>query len=211
MKQELTDQITASIIEEGINQNEIEMIQRLAEIQQVAAEKMQYAQAALNESLKCIENIRDFTSDPTHILGSMQTKHGEIAEHIEVEIRNGRDILNHIKPSATFDGVGRTVPEDYVIDGIQVQSKFINGANKSLEHVIEHLKTYPGFADKGYYHIPKDQYELINKILKGENLEGISVRTVNKCKEIIYQIENETGKSFTDVVRPGLSKFNWET
>lgn len=77
MNQILTDQITASIIQESINQKEEEMIERLAEIQQVASEKMQYVQTALDESLKCIENVRDFTSDPTHILGSMQTKHGE--------------------------------------------------------------------------------------------------------------------------------------
>lgn len=208
MNQILTDQIAASLILEGINQKEQEMVERLAEIQQVAAEKIQYARTALDESLKCVENVRDFTSDPAHILGSMQTKHGEIAEHIEVEIRNGRDILKHIKPTATFDGVGRTAPEDYMIDGIQVQSKFINGANKSLEHVLGHLKTYPNFAENGYYHIPKDQYELIHKIANGENIEGISTRTINKCKEFIQQIEEETGKSFTDVVRPGISTYN---
>lgn len=150
MNQILTDQITASIIQESINQKEEEMIERLAEIQQVASEKMQYVQTALDESLKCIENVRDFTSDPTHILGSMQTKHGEIAEHIEVEIRNGRDILKHIQPSATFDGVGRTAPEDYIINGVQVQSKFINGANKSLEHVLGHLKTSLVFTTDYY-------------------------------------------------------------
>ena len=209
MNQILTDQITASIIQESINQKEEEMIERLAEIQQVASEKMQYVQTALDESLKCIENVRDFTSDPTHILGSMQTKHGEIAEHIEVEIRNGRDILKHIQPSATFDGVGRTAPEDYIINGVQVQSKFINGANKSLEHVLGHLKTYPNFTDNGgYYHIPKDQYELIYRIANGENIEGISFRTINKCKAVIQQIENETGKTFTEVVRPGISTYN---
>lgn len=58
MNQILTDQITASIIQESINQKEEEMIERLAEIQQVASEKMQYVQTALDESLKCIENVR---------------------------------------------------------------------------------------------------------------------------------------------------------
>lgn len=207
MSQILTDQITASLIQEGINRREQEMVERLAEIQQVAAEKMQYARTALDESLKCVENVRDFTSDPAHILGSMQTKHGEIAEHIEVEIRNGRDILKHIKPTATFENVGRTAPEDYIIDSIQVQSKFINGANKSLEHVLGHLKAYPNFTENGYYHIPKDQYELIQKIASGENIEGITTRTINRCKEFIQQIENETGKSFADVVRPGISTY----
>ena len=132
MKKDIfNDQVVSSLIQEGINQKEKLLFDRLSEIQQIATERMQYAQNALNESLQCVENVRDFVSDPDHILGSMHTKHGEIAEHIEVEIRNGRDILKHLKPTATFEGVGRTAPEDYIIDGIQVQSKFINGANKS--------------------------------------------------------------------------------
>lgn len=93
MKQVMVDQVVASLVQEGINQKEQQLFERLVEIQQVATERMQYAQTALDESLKCVENVRDFVSDPEHILGSMQTKHGEIAEHIEVEIRNGRDIL----------------------------------------------------------------------------------------------------------------------
>ena len=208
MNQILSDQIIASLIQEGINRRELEMIERLAEIQQVANEKMQYARTALMESLKCVENVRDFTSNPEHILGTMKTKHGEIAEHIEVEIRNGRDILKQIEPTATFENVGRTAPEDYIIDGIQVQSKFINGANKSLEHVLEHLKLYPNFTNNGYFHIPKDQYELICKISSGENIVGVSIRTINRCKDFIEQIEAKTGKTFGDVVRPGISTYS---
>ena len=71
MNQILSDQIIASLIQEGINRRELEMIERLAEIQQVANEKMQYARTALMESLKCVENVRDFTSNPEHILGTM--------------------------------------------------------------------------------------------------------------------------------------------
>lgn len=207
MKQVMVDQVVASLVQEGINQKELQQLERLIEIQQVAAERMQYAQTALDESLKCVENVRDFVSDPEHILGSMQTKHGEIAEHIEVEIRNGRDILKFLKPSATFEGVGRTAPEDYIIDGVQVQSKFINGANNSLKEVLGHFRTYPNFTENGYYHIPKDQYEIISKIANGENIEGLHSRTIRTCKETIEQIEKETGKSFSEVVRPGISTY----
>lgn len=203
----MVDQVVALLVQEGINQKELQQLERLIEIQQVAAERMQYAQTALDESLKCVENVRDFVSDPEHILGSMQTKHGEIAEHIEVEIRNGRDILKFLKPSATFEGVGRTAPEDYIIDGVQVQSKFINGANNSLKEVLGHFRTYPNFTENGYYHIPKDQYEIISKIANGENIEGLHSRTIRACKETIEQIERETGKSFSEVVRPGISTY----
>ena len=179
----------------------------MAEILQTAIEKESYARTALSESLHCVENLRDFVSSPENILGNMQTKHGEIAEHVEVEIRNGRDILNHIKPTATFEGVGRTAPEDYIIDGVQVQSKYIAGAGKSLYHVLEHLHKYPGFTDNGFYHIPKDQYELLEKVYNGENIEGITSSTIKKCQEAIKQIEQETSKPFSEVVRPGISTY----
>lgn len=201
------DQYIALLVQEGIIEKEEQLFEALFEIERIAAEKMQYAQTALDSGLNCIENVRNFTSNPTHILGSELTKHGEIAEHIEVEIRNGRDILNHIKPTATFDGVGRTAPEDYLIDGIQVQSKFTNGTTKTLEHALGHMRTYPSFLENGYYHIPKDQYNLINRVLNNDT-EGISPKTVLKLKHLVNDIEQESGKPFSEVVRPGISNYN---
>lgn len=206
-KQIYSDQVTGGLIQEGINNAQQLQAERMSEILQKAIEKESYARTALTNSLQCVENVRDFVSNPENILGNMQTKHGEIAEHVEVEIRNGRDILNHIKPTATFEGVGRTAPEDYIIDGVQVQSKYIAGAGKSLDHVLEHIHNYPGFTDNGFYHIPKDQYELLEKVYNGYNIEGISSSTIKKCQEAIKQIEQETSKPFSEVVKPGISTY----
>ncbi len=202
-----TDQVIGGAVQNDIYMAEQLQSDKMTEILQTAIEKESYARTALSESLHCVENLRDFVSNPENILGTMQTKHGEIAEHVEVEIRNGRDILNNIKPTATFDGVGRTAPEDYIIDGVQVQSKYIAGAGKSLDHVLEHLHKYPGFTEKGYYHIPKDQYELLEKVYNGENIEGITSRTIKKCQDAIKQIEEETSKPFSEVVKPGISSY----
>lgn len=203
-----TDQVVGGFIQYGINSAQRDYNDKITEILQTAIEKEAYARTALSESMQCIENLRDFVSNPQSILGSLRTKHGEIAEHVEVEIRNGRDILNHLKPIATFEGVGRTAPEDYVINGIQVQSKYISGFGKSLDHVLVHLHKYPGFTDNGYYHIPKDQYALLMKVYNGEPIEGITSRTIIKCQEAIKQIEAETSKPFTEVVKPGLSLYS---
>lgn len=202
-----SDQVLAALLQEGIDRKDLLKLECIAESQQLAIERMQYAHTALNDSMTCVERVRDFTSDPSHILGSPATKHGEIAEHIEVEIRNARSIMAHLKPTATFEGVGRTAPEDYIIDGMRVQSKFISGANKGLEHVLGHMRGYPGFTENGYYHIPKDQYELVTRVLRGDNVEGLSLRTIEKCKSIVVEIERESGKTFTEVVRPGISTY----
>lgn len=202
-----TDQIIGGLVQDGINTAQQLYEDRMLKILLTAIEKESYELTNYSGAIQCIENARDFVSTPKNILGNIHTKHGEIAEHIEVEIRNGRNFLNHIKPYATFEGVGRTAPEDYIIDGIQVQSKYLAGAGKSLNHVLEHLHKYPNFTNNGFYHIPKDQYELLEKVYNGENIEGITSRTIRKCLETIKKIEQETSKPFTEVVRPGLSTY----
>lgn len=201
-----TDQTVAAIVLDSAIREEKLYIDRLTDIQLSAAENMQAAQDALNESLGKVENVRDFVSDPSHILGDMPTKHGEIAERVQVEIGNAQRVMQRLKPNATFDGVGRTAAEDYLVDGLQVQSKFLNNANRSLDAVLGHMKNYPGFADEGYYQIPKDQYEIIKKMMASSSGD-YSSRSVRKCQEIIQQIEKETGKPFTDVVRPSISNY----
>lgn len=202
-----SDQIVSAIVQDGILKDEKLFIDSVTRIQLEAAEKAQIAQEALNESIGYVENVRDFVSDPQHILGPLRTKHGEIAEHVEVEIGNAKRVMAKLAPNRTFEGVGRTAPEDYLIDGVQVQSKFINGANKTLDAVLGHMQDYPEFTPKGgYYQIPKDQFDTINRVLSGET-DGINIRTINKCKDAIAAIEQSSGKSFSEVVRPGLSNY----
>ena len=203
-----SDQVSGGLVNAGVQHAENLKDAALREIVQKASEREEYAHAALSEGLKHVENVRDFVSKPDAILGNTATKHGEIAEYVEVEIRNARNILRHTKPKASFDGVGRTAPEDYKLDGINVQSKYINGTGKTLDHVICHLHKYPGFTENGYYHIPKDQYSVLEKIYNGENVPELSSRSLKKCQEAIRQIENETGKPFPEVVKPGLSSYN---
>lgn len=149
-----------------------------------------------------------FVSEPARILGNDGTKHGEIAEQVEVHMRNARDILYQRPATATFEGVGRTAPEDYRIDGINVQSKFVNGENANLNHVLEHMEKYGNFGKDGsYYHIPKDHYEVIQRVRSGELVDGLSKRSVDRLMEKVAEIESQTGKSFDEVVKPGVSTY----
>ena len=56
--------------------------------------------------------VRDFVGTPENILGSSVTKHGEIAEQVNVAISRARDVLLGNVPSSTFEGVGRVAPID---------------------------------------------------------------------------------------------------
>lgn len=116
----------------------------------------------LKDALSELAELKAFIGDPAHILGSAATKHGEIAEHMQVNISNARRAVQGLSKEYTFEGVGRTAPEDYLKNGQQVQSKFYNGLKQTFfnNHGLEdHLKTYPDFIKNGgSYDIPKDQY-----------------------------------------------------
>lgn len=155
-----------------------------------------------------LNKVIEFIKCPEKILGCDATKHGEIAEQVEVGVRRANQALNNETMTATFDGVGRTAPEDYIIDGIAVQSKFLNGTNNNLSAVLDHMDKYSEFGrDGSYYHIPKDEYQIIEKIINGESVDGLNQKTINAIQDKVAKIEEETGKSFTEVVKPGVSDY----
>ncbi|WP_019413921.1 hypothetical protein [Paenisporosarcina sp. TG20] len=160
------------------------------------------------DALTEVSKVRTFLSNPARILGSERTKHGEVAEQVEVYIRNAREFINGNERIATFDGVARTAPEDYILNGLKVQSKFINGTNNSLDHVIKHLEKYDGFTDGGArYILPKDQYDIIQRIYQGEQVEGLNARSIVSILEKIKDIEERTGKPFGQVVDGSISNY----
>ncbi|MEE9650714.1 hypothetical protein [Enterobacter soli] len=160
-----------------------------------------------------MQKVRDFVASPGNILGSMSTKHGEIAEQVEVAVRNSEQAIEERLQDAstfraTFEGVGRTAPQDYLIDGMDVQSKFINGTNNNLVHVLKHMEAYPNFGKDGsFYHIPKDTWQEIQDVLDGKHVEGLKSSTIEAIKAKVAEIERQTQRPFADVVRPGVSDY----
>lgn len=133
------------------------------------AERLKQQDINLDEALSELAELKAFIGDPAHILGSDATKHGEIAEHMQVNISNARRAIQGLCKEHTFDEVGRTAPEDYLKNGQQVQSKFYNGLKQTFfnNHGLEdHLRTYPDFVNNGgSYDIPKDQYQQMIDLL----------------------------------------------
>ena len=160
-----------------------------------------------------MQKVRDFIANPSGILGSMSTKHGEIAEQVEVGVRNARQAIEERLQDesllkATFEGVGRTAPVDYMIDNVAVQSKFINGAKDNLDHVLRHLDKYPEFGRKDeIYHIPKDHWKTIRDVLDGKPVDNLNEKSIRAIQEKVVAMEQATGRSFDDLVRPGISDY----
>ncbi len=171
-------------------------------------EKLAQQDMNLTEALAMLQKIRDFVSYPQNILGNNTTKHGEIAENVQVYISNARNVIEGLKPEYTFEGVGRLAPEDYLKNGAPVQSKFYSSdiGNRTFDAICAHLKDYPDFMKNGgTYDIPKDQYEHIVDILnKKSSLLSRSEATLVKR---IREWEQETGASFTEKVNPTVANY----
>ncbi|MED4040989.1 MULTISPECIES: hypothetical protein [Niallia] len=199
-------QFTAAGVE-GFNHWKSQSIAK--QLDQIVKEKLQSQKEqnlnfenALNQMIK----MRQFLSNPKNILGSVQTKHGEIAENLEVNVRNAWAALMGQMDVATFDGVARTAPEDFILDGIKYQSKFINGTNNTLKHVLNHFEKY---HDKSMnYSIPKDQYKIIEAIRLGNPPSNLADKSVRSILQKVEEIERQTGRSFQDLVRPSVSNYN---
>lgn len=195
-----------SMVSEQNRQNALELMRKMHKIDTQNAAAKARIENNLDKALQCVDNVRDFVGSPEHILGNPKTKHGEIAENVDVWFHNADQIMHNQKADATFEGVGRTVATDYKVHGVDVQSKYINGANNSLSHVLKHMEDYKGnyeaFGKDGYYVIPKDQYELIQRVLKDD--KEISSKTARAIKEKVEKIkESSNGRNFEDVIRPG--------
>ena len=157
-------------------------------------------------ALQQLAKMRQFLNSPENILGSQKTKHGEIAENFEVHIRNAKAALNGQVDVATFENVGRTAPEDFILDGVKTQSKFINGANNSLSSVLEHFNKY---QDKAMdYVIPKDQYDIIQALRSGQNPTDLSEKSIRSILQKVDEVERQTGRPFDDVVKQSISKYD---
>lgn len=165
-------------------------------------------------AIRELDLARDFIASPEHILGSLDTKHGEIAEVFDVRFGNADRIIRGEDPIYSFDGVGRTAPEDYLRNNLPVQSKFVQ-SNLSIDAVLKHLNTYPDFVNNGgTYCIPKDYYEQIEVWMKLSPKELINLpsseggKLARNVVKQIHELESQTGKSFTELVSP--SQVNYD-
>ena len=156
-----------------------------------------------------LQKLREFISHPEHILGSAFTKHGEIAEHVQVRFMNAEQLVRGEAAEYTFDGVARTAAEDYLRNGKMVQSKFYFGIGGTLTAIENHLDTYPWFLDNGgTYDIPKSQFEELMGIYRkghdGIELSSSDTKLYNAIKE--WEIAHNV--QFDKVVRPSVVDYD---
>ena len=173
--------------------------------------RLTHQDASIGLALKELDAVRDFISQPNHILGSSLTKHGEVAEQMQVAFSNARKLILGLDPEYTFQNVGRFAPIDFLVkdaDGFYkgVQFKSIKSARETIDHLKTHLDKYPDFLDEGsYFMIPENRHEEIMKVLtkKTTELRRSEVELVARIREF----EKRTGQKFEECVKPAVINY----
>lgn len=200
------DQALASGVE-GFNVwKQQNLAKQLDQVMKHKFQALQQQDVNFENALSHMLKMRQFLSSPMNILGSELTKHGEVAEHMEVNVRNAMSVLKGQNEVATFAGVGRTAPEDYFLNGFKHQSKFSNGTNNTLKDILKHFEKYQDDSMK--YTMPKDQYETIQAIRSGQSPGNLSDKSIHAIMRKIEAIEHKTGRSFQDIIKPSVSSYD---
>ena len=129
--------------------------------------------------------------------------HGFIAEYAEVGIRNARKILSGLQEEAVL--INNNGPADILLRGKEVQMKFYNNISKSIKQSANYRNMKMMF--------PKDQVEVITKIMDGVDSIEINGNKLNKSsiKKIRDLIEEESrvrGVSFKKWLVPSVNDYS---
>lgn len=179
---------------------------RLQELSNALAEQKINYQNALDQ----LGLLIDFLNDPSHILGSIKTKHGEIAEHVQVDFSNAEDLVDGKLKSHEIlqEGLERFSKADYLRYGKMVQAKVYNSPRNTLKAINMHLNKYPEFLDEnGVYDIPKDQFDILKDIyVRGETNRSSLTKTTYGNEETIYKaiknFETKNNVKFDEKIFP---------
>lgn len=169
-------------------------------------DKLSLQDCNLEKAVKALDEIKRFIAEPDHILGSLATKHGEVAEHIQVGFANAEAVIQGQAPNHTFEGVGRLAMEDYLRNGQMIQSKFYNGVKGTFQAVCNHFSHYPSFiGDGGVYDIPRDQYEkLMDIYTRGETARSSLMRSEETLFKAMKAWEADNSVQIRDVIKPAV-------
>ena len=163
---------------------------------------------ALRDAMREMQAVENLVGASEHILGSDSTKHGEIAEQVHVGVRRAFDVLHQRVPTATFEGVDRLAPVDYV-DGEDIQSKYYDSLRDTLDGIASHAEQYQEFtATGGRYHMPRDQFEQLTAHRQRGTIDGLSERGLEGVRRRVESLQRETSRPVMDLIGPGEATYN---
>lgn len=184
---------------------------RIVNIKETSEIKLEKINAS--KAKREFDDIRTLVNNPERIQGNPKTKHGIIAEHVEVGFNNADRHVRGELPTHRKE-VDLKSPIDYYNEEKPIQSKF-HANNNSINACCEHLEANPDFVKQGgAYDIPYGDYERAKKWLElsDEELHKIPYsenrRKIVRIVEMLRKLEKEQGKSFEEVFNPAQVDYN---
>ena len=124
-----------------------------------------------------------------------------LAVHQFMEFNHKRQ-FKHWKDLAKHRVISFSKEENPLVATLKIIAERIVSFYANNGYIAAYKGNYEAFGKDGYYVIPKDQYELIQRVLKDD--KEISSKTARAIKEKVEKIkESSNGRNFEDVIRPG--------
>jgi len=148
------------------------------------------------------------------IIGNPATKHGEIAELLEVAIHNAKRIAQGLQPNAVSEPNRTHETIDYWIDGKTFQAKFHKTPLSTIYAAANEVGPEFDFVT-----VPRDQFEVFEQIRKSKDLtaetiefngSALPLSTKNAINRHLEKLDNNGVKlhqsQFTHAeVQPGMA------
>ncbi len=152
----------------------------------------------LENALKELEKLKRIVSNPEKIQGSMRTKHGTVAEYIQVYISNARKLIEGLKTE--YIKRHKLDEIDYFCNSTPIQAKCVQ-FKCGLDAIKKHLEKYPNFLNNGgIYQIPKDYYEKLQKLASLTSKEAGKLNSTDYgLWKKIQELKNECGIDFEKI------------
>ncbi len=142
------------------------------------AQKIHQLANAWQSSQQEFQDVLSLLADWRHIPGTADTKHGYLAEKVEVAARNARALAMGKSRIARAEST-LNHPIDFYLNHQPIQEKCYQSATASLKAMSEHWQNYKGDTrfESGRYMIPQDQYQQLKKALTGTKQTARKVQT----------------------------------
>ena len=189
-------QVAASVLSEGRAAREAERELRLSE-----------ATEACNRAKEQYEIVRDYIFNPNTPgpRGSHLTRHGEIAESLNVADLNATEILKGATSIA--ERTGGQFAADLNVAGTLYQLKYGKNTYLSLREIIHHLEE-KGRDNPALFVIPLEQRGHLDELRDSGSIEGISQGDVDAIHRQLDRIERLSGRNPQEIISAGPATYD---
>ena len=186
-------QVAASVLSEGRAAREADRELGLSE-----------ATEACNRAKEEYEIVKEyiFNPDTPGPRGSRLTRHGEIAESLNVADLNATEILEG--GTSIAERTEGQFAADLNVDGTLYQLKYGKNTYLSLREIIHHLEE-KGRDNPTFFVIPPEQRDHLDELRDSNSIEGMAQKDINAIHRQLDRIERLSERDPQEIISAGTA------